>query len=969
MCAPKTSSGATAIAQNVRSLLRATIWLASLFLTAAHAATPAISAGGRGHSIALSADGTIRTWGIDSSGQLGVGRSLESSKPLVVTGATAINKIASGDWHVVALKADGSVLAWGSNGDGQLGDGTRVNRSSPVPVSGLAGVVEISARSHTVALKGDGSVWTWGSNGGGALGNRSSADPTTPAQVNGLMGVRAISAGGAISDGGGFTLALKNDGSVWAWGRNDFGQLGDGTKTDPYAGRATPAPVGGLSAVMAISAGIRHSLALKADGTVWAWGNNSAGQLGDGTTIDRPLPVPVLALGGEGVIVAGFGRSFAIKKSDGSVWAWGGNGDAELGDGTYIDRPTPIPLSGLNTATAIATGLWHSVARLANGTIAAWGVNGSGQLGDGTVERRFAPAPVIGITGVLAVAAGFAHTVALKADGSVIAWGDNSAGQLGNGALLFRTTPIVVGLSDVRKISAGYTHTVALKSDGSVFAWGYNGFGQVGDGTNYINRSAPVAVSGLNASSGVIEIAAGEGYTLARKSDGSVWAWGQNGAKLGDRSNPDSKIPAQVNGLTGVDAIAAGSNHSVALKGDGSVWAWGDAGLLGDGTTVDRSTPAPVSGLTGVRAIAAANGHTHALKDDGSVWAWGFNRYGQLGDGTYDDRLTPVQVRGLTDVTAIAAGGVHTLALKGDGSVYELGADPPVQVPGLVGVTAIATGIFHSLAMKSDGSVLAWGENESGRLGDGTLANRSVPVVVVRDDGAGSVAANNWFLDLNAAIAKTIPAEKIPVFLAVVSSAANDLTASIKYRAADVGSSGSVYVFALAPANLVKNVAAETAASHTGIAARAIRAATTPAAPLPCVLAQLSASGQLTAVTAGTLQAYLSGVLSSQGASVSVLNGVSTALLSGSVFYVGYGTNSTSMINGGTNQSVVAIPGAQTCQPQAPQTAPALVPCAQMWVTPGIHRFVPGISRLAENRPRLRYASSRLRLVSVVYSA
>ena len=311
-------SGATSIAENMRSILNVTIWLACLLSPLAHAATPAISAGGRGHSIALNVDGTIRTWGNDASGQLGVGRSLESSKPLVVAGATGISKIASSDWHVVALKADGSVLAWGLNSDGQLGDGTTVNRASPVPVSGLAGVVEIAARGHTVALKRDGSVWAWGSNGGGALGNRGSSDPTTPAQVNGLAGVRKISAGS------GFTLALKDDGSVWAWGRNGFGQLGDGMKAEANTGRATPAAVSGLSGVMAISAGINHSLALKADGTVWAWGNNSSGQLGDGTTIDRPLPVRVLELGGVGVIVAGFGRSFAIKKSDGSVWAWGG---------------------------------------------------------------------------------------------------------------------------------------------------------------------------------------------------------------------------------------------------------------------------------------------------------------------------------------------------------------------------------------------------------------------------------------------------------------------------------------------------------------------------------------------------------------------------------------------------------------------------------------------------------------------
>jgi hypothetical protein len=335
--------------------------------------------------------------------------------------------------------------------------------------------------------------------------------------------------------------------------------------------------------------------------------------------------------------------------------------------------------------------------------------------------------------------------------------------------------------------------------------------------------------------------------------------------------------------LTGVIAISAGGGHTVALKADGTVWAWGanSDGRLGDGTTIDRSLPVRVSGLTGVVAISAGGSHTVALKSDGSVMSWGANYNAQLGDGTTNDQSTAVPVVGLSGVVAISAGEDHTLALR------------------------------------SDASVFAWGPNRFGQLGDGTLADRLAPVVVVRENGAGSIQGNDWFVDLDPGTAKNIPVEKIPVFLLVASGASADVTANLQYRPQDVGTSPNVYVFALAPSSMVKNAVVLPLDKHLGPVARGKSAKDTP---LPCVLAQLTSSGQLTAASSSGLQAYLTGVLNSQGQSVSVLNGVSTALLQGAVFYVGYGSSSSSMINTGTNRSVVTIPGTQTCQPQAPQT-------------------------------------------------
>ncbi|RKI72889.1 kelch-like protein [Corallococcus sp. AB049A] len=340
---------------------------------------------------------------------------------------------------------------------------------------------------HTVALKADGTVWSWGVNANGRLGEGTDiSHRTTPVRVQGLTGVAAIAAGDE------HTLALKADGTVWAWSRNDTGQLGDGTLTL----RRTPVRVQGLTGVETVVAGGYHSLALKADGTLWAWGWNSNGNLGDGTTIDRTIPVRVQGLTGVATLIAGNTHTLALK-ADGTVWAWGDNNVGQLGDPTAVPRKTPVQVQGLTGVAAIAAGTFHSLALKADGTLWAWGLNTHGALGDGTTSVRYTPVQVQGLTGVVAIAAGYEHTLALKADGTVWAWGGNTRGQLGDGTLTQHTTPVQVqGLTGVQTLSAGGFLSMALKADGTLWAWGWNRYGSVGDGTT-IDRTTPVQVQGL----------------------------------------------------------------------------------------------------------------------------------------------------------------------------------------------------------------------------------------------------------------------------------------------------------------------------------------------------------------------------------------------------------------------------------------------------------------------------------------
>jgi alpha-tubulin suppressor-like RCC1 family protein len=348
--------------------------------------------------------------------------------------------------------------------------------------------------SHSLALKCDGTVWAWGANFGGELGDGTTINRATPVQVSGLIDVIAI-AGSRDS-----SLALKSDGTVWAWGSNNWGQLGNNTAGSSVS---TPIPVLGLNGIVAIAGGLLHALALKSDGTVWAWGYNENGQLGDGTTANRPTPVQVTSISSV-VAIAAADHSMALK-SDGTVWTWGSNASCQLGDYTIIleDQNAPVQVKyaddeKLTGVVAIAAGTYHSMALKSDGTALAWGSNSWDQLGDGSGSQKATPVQVSSLSGLDALAAGAGHSLALKSGGTAWAWGYNSNGSIGDGTTINRRTPVQVSdLSDVVMLAAGSDYSLALKSDGTVWAWGRNLYGRLGTGTS-TNSLAPVKVQGPN---------------------------------------------------------------------------------------------------------------------------------------------------------------------------------------------------------------------------------------------------------------------------------------------------------------------------------------------------------------------------------------------------------------------------------------------------------------------------------------
>jgi len=896
------------------------ILVACTFAACAHAASPAVGEGNR-HSLALHSDGTVRSWGDDSAGQLGLGRTLQASAPAIIAGLANVAQVSSGSNHVVARLRDGTVWAWGHNDVGQLGDGTTTNRSTPAPVAGLSSVTSVAAGyDHTLALKSDGTVWSWGVNYHGELGYDDAG--LTPASVPGVSNIQAIAAGNC------FSLALARDGTVWAWGENDQGQLGDGTFAAPYTGRSAARPVSSLSGITRIACGGQFALATTSDGRVFAWGSNGDGELGNGAFTDSAVPRAVNGISNATRIAGGADHALIVL-GNGNLLACGGGYAGQLGDGNSTPSAIPVRVATLNGADSVSGGTYFSVAHTPDGSVWAWGDNTYGEMGDGTTDSRASPQRVPGLPAVISVVAGGFHAFALTADGHVYAWGANDYGELGDGVRPLRVTPAPVpGLSGIIRIAAGGTHSLALKADGTLLGWGANGSGQLGDATQ-ASRSTAAPVPGLG---NVADISAGYYFSAARGNDGSVWTWGggyEGPLGLGNDSNVPT--PTRVPGLPMITQISAGAIHMLALAADGTVRAWGHnaSGQVGDGSTVDRFSPVVVMNLSSVKAIAAGYDHSLALATDGTVWSWGTNYNGELGDGSSAvSRSLPARIPSLGSITAIAAGGSFSLALRSDGTVWAWGAnwwgqlgdgsgvtqDHPVQVAGLRDIVAISAGGASALALKSDGTVWAWGENVEGRVGDGTLATRDTPVLVVREDGAGTLQGNDWFLDLQPSIPKTIPPDKVPIFLVVTANASGSVTATVQFRGQDIGTTASVFAFAVAPSTSVPGPIAKDARLAGYVAKRG----GVKDDSVACVLAQLKASGQLQSVSASSMQAYVSGVLGSQGQAVNLLNSTSSA--SGATFYVGYGANGTTMINNGTNRSAVTVPGAVTCQPQAPQT-------------------------------------------------
>ncbi|MGL1935025.1 MAG: hypothetical protein OCD01_08395 [Fibrobacterales bacterium] len=327
-----------------------------------------------------------------------------------------------------------------------------------------------------------------------------------------------------------------------------------------------------------VTVGYYHTMILGVDGTLWTTGRNYNGQLGDGSTVDKSTPVQVMT----SVASSSTGASHTmILKTDGTLWATGYNQRGQLGDGSNVNKSAPLQV--MTGVASVFTGVYHTLVLKTDGILWATGYNHMGQLGDGTTVETNTPVPVM--TGVASVSGGVSHTMVLKTNGTLWATGNNYNGQLGDGSTLNKSIPVIV-MTDVASVSAGGSHTMILKTNGTLWATGYNSYGQLGDGTT-AQRSMPVHVM-----NDVASVSAGDNFTMILKTDGSLWATGYNyDSQLGDGSTLTKSTPVPV--MTGVASVSAGKTHTMILKTNGTLWATGNnsVGQLGDGTMVNKSTP------------------------------------------------------------------------------------------------------------------------------------------------------------------------------------------------------------------------------------------------------------------------------------------------------------------------------------------------------------------------------------------
>lgn len=577
-------------------------------------------AAGEAYTLALRTDGTVWWWGGFS----------QSFEPVPVATTATWKVIAAGFGHAVAIRDDGTLWGWGADDLGQLGLGNAWH-PDPVQIGTEATWTAVAAGAHhTVGLRADGTIRSWGWLTAFGLGTF----PSTRRWVG-------IAANEKV------TLALRDDGTIWGNGELSDGRLGAGPLGAIPAG--SPYPLAEPGPFVALAAGRSHGAAVKQDGTLWTWGSNTRGQLGFGTSGYSEGRRTPSATGRSFAAIAARSTGASAIALDGTMWGWGPNGVGQVGNGARDAVLLPVQASADPGWTALSGGWWHNVG-LCGGALWGWGESNHGELGPGTA-LRLDPGPLATTATFAQVAAGTMHTVALRDDGTIWTFGDGRGGQLGNGSTAQRSTLEPVQLPTTATwtaIAAGSMHTLAIRSDGTLWAWGANYYGEVGDGT-FTTRSVPAQI---DAGSDWIFVAAGLTSSFGIRSDGSLWGWGMRPGSADMRAIALSPTYALTPERIGTDAgwtdVVAGWYHVLARRG-GELYTWGanNYGQLGDGTLVSRTTPALVGAGTSWNHIAASAYSSYALDANGELHVWGGNQIGELGIGTagnVHDRWAPARV-------------------------------------------------------------------------------------------------------------------------------------------------------------------------------------------------------------------------------------------------------------------------------------------------------------------------------------
>ena len=697
---------------------------------------------GTGHVCAVRIDGSLQCFGLNSSGQLGMGTTDPVFlRPVQSGSGSDYVAVTAGSTFTCALTEAGAALCYGQNSFGQLGDATIASQTSPVFVDTTASFTMLEAgSSHVCGITTEGALACWGRNNSGQIGNATNVDQLVPFEVpTGLAGSTWTN----VSAGVDFTCAIRSDGALYCWGLGSSRQLGTGatTSSDVPVREATNA-----TDWASVHAGAAFACALKASGERWCWGANALGQAGNGTTASLVAPAladgdtwNALALGdstacgfqgdalfcfGDGGVgqtattagpqtspsqvdspetfadVAVGARNACAIDTDGELFCWGSANRGASGLGYDSDRSLPA-LAAEGPFMDVDADLDHTCAVSEAGTASCWGRNALGQLGDGTLLTRTAPTALPGENWVQ-VQTGNNFTCGLQrpssGPGVVSCWGTESAGELGNGAAGAVNTPTPITLAeDVVEIALGLNHACARTANERLYCWGRNTEGQIGDGTNNA-RDTPLRVDPTGAANFKSIASNGRFNCAIRGNNGALWCWGTNtNGQLGLGVGAATEITVPTLVSTGWDNVATSSNHTCGVKA-GELFCWGRnaSGELGFGAT--SATPPEVPTKVGTKSdwSVAALGQglfTYAVDETGAVWSWGPNASGQLGNGSLTTTLPPTQVLQGFGFTRLAVGNEHVCGLDagkallcwGTTTTAQLGSGVPFTVvPGIV---------------------------------------------------------------------------------------------------------------------------------------------------------------------------------------------------------------------------------------------------------------------------------------------
>ena len=821
---------------------------------------------GSNYAMAIRADNTLWGWGQNLLGVFGDGSTTNKTIPTQIGTSTWKSLCCSG-LSTQAILYNDTLWVCGNNYYGQLANATTNNTSNPTFLQvGTSAWKSVVSKGNTVyAISNNNNIlWAWGSNSYGQIGDgQTITQRLTPVQVG-------FSAWKKISAGNYHTLGIMLDGTLWGWGGSAYGQLGIGAITTfRYY---SPVSIGTtLGLWKSIEGGWGNSLAIRSDDTLWSWGMNGSGELGDGSTVTaRTTPIQIGTSTWKKIICDNnFGvcsidyndnlyswgdiyswgtqiiyntpqlqktpirwkrvwntgmTGFGIKDDD-TLWSWGNNGWGQLGDFTTVSKSVPTQVGVFPSMKSVAGGEYHTLALNYNDILYSWGRNDYGQLGNGTTAvLSFTPVLLTGTFATMtwkSIIGGGYHTLALNYNDILYSWGFNYYGQLGNGTTAtYNSTPSLLvapfNTSTWRFVASGYDCVFAINYSNILYVWGNNAYGRLGDSSTATYSPIPITISttstmtrimksksafGVDNTTGTAHIdgtlfawgnnnfdftntstwipspiqvnkstwkvtwktlsnCAGGGSTgpsqLAIDTDGKMWAWGVNDlCQLGTGSNYVATTfilsPMLINASVTWKAVANGNPFSLALDSNGYLYATGfnGYGQFGNGVTASFYVHTKI-GTSTWNSIYASMYYSSGILSDNTLWAWGYNNKGQLGDGSITDKKSPTQVL-ISQSTwkMVDIGEAHALAIAGDNTLWAWGRNYSGQLgdgttvdkttPVMIGsstwkIVSAATGgnadMGWSLAIRGDNTLWAWGNNFYGSLGDGGTTNRPAPVQI-----------------------------------------------------------------------------------------------------------------------------------------------------------------------------------------------------------------------------------------------